>query len=605
MKVLLDSLSVLDDNWRLVFVILLTILSGQMLIWFAIKKILGGQLTSDEYFSLGIGGWMVPALLASLLWFLWGMTWARPSGALTIFIIVAIPTLILFFRSGKETLPSSKAILIVLFAVFGICLFLRLAFVSKALLPPYSDSAQHYTIIKDLMGNPEASNATRSFKWPTTTYYHLGFHFLAAFITSVTHTEITKVMLVLGQMLVAVIPLSIFFIPRYATKSNSAGILAVLLAAFGWYMPAYAVNWGKYPALASLILIQFVLSLAYLAVQSRESFSKRKAWALYALLISAILISGFVHSRSLIVIGIAVLAWIVANWWRKLARLPRALVFFLLITGIVIEIIYIQAQGMLHLLFDPYGAKGLLVTLLILFLSIFAQRSYPQLTFATILGIFLVICAIFIPMLPFIPGYFNLTLLDRPFVEMILYLPLSLLGGLGLAGLEKYLQFTQGRLGNFHFSWSKYASVLCIGLVLINALSQYELYPSVCCAIAGSDDLVAIDWMDKNLPAEARILVSTVDLIVLASGTAQGYLSGDAGAWITPLTDRVTIPRPYDSDFNQREVLDNLCKMDIQYIYVGEIGQTFNASQLMAHPDWYKSLLSMPKAGVYRIVGCA
>ena len=605
MKVLLDSLSFLDDNWRLVFVILLIILSGQMLIWFAIKKILGEELTPDEYFSLGIGGWMVPASLVSLLWFLWGMTWARPSGALTIFIIVAIPTLILFFQSGKETLPSSKAILIVLFAVFGICLFLRLAFVSEALLPPYSDSAQHYTIIKDLMGNPEASNATRSFKWPTTSYYHLGFHFLAAFITSVTHTEITKVMLVLGQMLVAVIPLSIFFIPRYATKSNSAGILAVLLAAFGWYMPAYAVNWGKYPALASLILIQFVLSLAYLAVQSRESFSKRKAWALYALLISAILISGFVHSRSLIVIGIAVLAWIVANWWRKLARLPRALVFFLLITGIVIEIIYIQAQGMLHLLFDPYGAKGLLVTLLILFLSIFAQRSYPQLTFATILGIFLVICAIFIPMLPFIPGYFNLTLLDRPFVEMILYLPLSLLGGLGLAGLEKYLQFTQGRLGNFHFSWSKYASVLCIGLVLINALSQYELYPSVCCAIAGPDDLVAIDWMDKNLPADARILVSTVDLIVLASGTAQGYLSGDAGAWITPLTDRVTIPRPYDSNFNQREVLDNLCKMDIQYIYVGEIGQTFNASQLMAHPDWYKSLLSMPKAGVYQIVGCA
>src|SRR4026209_93416 len=210
-KVLLDSLSALEDNWRLVFVILLIILSGQMLIWFAIKKILGEELTPDEYFSLGIGGWMVPASLVSLLWFLWGMTWARPSGALTIFIIVAIPTLILFFQSGKETLPSSKAILIVLFAVFGICLFLRLAFVSEALLPPYSDSAQHYTIIKDLMGNPEASNATRSFKWPTTSYYHLGFHFLAAFIISVTHTEITKVMLVLGQMLVAVTPLSIFF----------------------------------------------------------------------------------------------------------------------------------------------------------------------------------------------------------------------------------------------------------------------------------------------------------------------------------------------------------------------------------------------------------
>ena len=105
-------------------------------------------------------------------------------------------------------------------------------------------------------------------------------------------------------------------------------------------------------------------------------------------------------------------------------------------------------------------------------------------------------------------------------------------------------------------------------------------------------------------PSDARILVSAVDLIVLASGTAQGYLSGDAGAWITPLTDRVTVPRPYVSDFNQREVLDDLCKLDINYIYVGEKGQAFDASQLIAHPDWYKPLLSMPKAGVYQIIGC-
>lgn len=604
MKVLLDSLSVFEDNWRLVSGILLIILLGQMLIWFVIKKVLGEELTPDEYFSLGIGGWMVPALLASFLWFFWGTMWARPPGALTIFILLAIPILILFFRSAKETLPGSKAILIVLFAVFGICLFLRLAFVSKAILPPYSDSAQHYTIIKDLMGDPEASNATLPFKWPTTSYYHLGFHFLAAFITSISNTEITKVMLVLGQMMVAATPLSIFFIPKYATKSNGAGIFAMLLAAFGWYMPAYAVNWGKYPALASLVLIQFVLSLAYLTVQNRESLSKRKTWTLYAMLASGVLISGFVHSRSLVVIGIAVLVWVASTGWQKLTGPPRYFVFYMVILGIILEIILIQTQDVLHLLFDPYGVKGLLVTALILFLSIFAQKDYPQLTFATILAIFLLICAIFIPMLPFIPGYFNLTLLDRPFVEMILYLPLSLLGGLGLAGLQRYLQHTQGRLGNLHFSWGKYAGVLCIGLVLINALSQYELYPSDCCAIAGPDDLVAIDWMDKNLPADARILVSAVDLIVLASGTAQGYLSGDAGAWITPLTDRVTIPSPYNSDLGQRGIFDDLCEMQVNYIYVGEIGQTFDASQLIAHSDWYKPLLSMPRAGVYQIIGC-
>jgi len=41
MKVLLDSLSVLGDNWRLIFVILLIILLGQILIWFTIKKVIG------------------------------------------------------------------------------------------------------------------------------------------------------------------------------------------------------------------------------------------------------------------------------------------------------------------------------------------------------------------------------------------------------------------------------------------------------------------------------------------------------------------------------------------------------------------------------------
>ena len=606
MKVLSDSLSVLRDNWALVLVILLIMLCGQILIHLAIKRIFGKQLTAEEYFSLGISGWLLPSFLISFLWFLWGIIVTRPPGILLVYILIFTfaYSVILFFRSEKEVFSTSKLILFALFAILGISLFLRLAFVSEAILPLYSDSAQHYRIIKDLLGNPESSNATASFKWPAPAYYHLGFHLLAAFITSLTNTEIAKTMLVLGQMMVAVTPLSIFFIVKHESDSNRAGIFAVLLATVGWYMPAYAANWGKYPALSSLMLIQFVLSLAYLAVQNGKSLSRRKTWALHAMLASGILISGLVHSRSLIVIGIAALAWIIAGWWCRLPSLPRVIVFSLAIVVLVLEIMFVQTQDMLHLLLDPYGVKGLLVTSLILFLSIFAQKTYPQLTFATILAMVLLICAIFIPMLPFIPGYFNLTLLDRPFVEMTLYLPLSLVGGLGLAGLQQYLRHAQQRSGKFRFSWSNSASALCISVLLINALSQYELYPSDCCAIAGSDDVLAIDWIDKNLPSDARILVSAVDLIVLASGTAQGYLSGDAGAWITPLTDRVTVPRPYVSDFNQPEVLDGLCKLGIDYIYVGEMGQAFDASQLIAHPDWYKPLLSMPKAGVYEIIGC-
>src|SRR5687768_7959977 len=88
MKVLSDSLSVLSDNWALILIIVLIILSGQMLIHLAIKRILGKALTAEEYFSLGIGGWLLPAILVSLLWFLWGIIAARPPGVLIVFILI-------------------------------------------------------------------------------------------------------------------------------------------------------------------------------------------------------------------------------------------------------------------------------------------------------------------------------------------------------------------------------------------------------------------------------------------------------------------------------------------------------------------------------------
>ena len=150
----------------------------------------------------------------------------------------------------------------------------------------------------------------------------------------------------------------------------------------------------------------------------------------------------------------------------------------------------------------------------------------------------------------------------------------------------------------------KYAGVFFIGLVLIHAILQPQLYPSDCCKIAGSDDMVAIDWMDKNLPPEARILISAVELRVLASDSFQGYVGGDAGIWVTPLTDRPTVPLLSYSDFSQQATLHSLCGMKASHLYIGETGQTFDDSQISIHPEWYEILLSMPRAKVYKVIGC-
>jgi hypothetical protein len=187
---------------------------------------------------------------------------------------------------------------------------------------------------------------------------------------------------------------------------------------------------------------------------------------------------------------------------------------------------------------------------------------------------------------------------------MILFLPLSFLGGVGLAGLEQSLQKLPARLTNTVSIWGKYISIFFIAVILINALFKYEVYPSGCCNIVGRDDLVAIDWMEKNLPVDARILISSTELRVLATDSFQGSVGGDAGIWINPITGRATTPLPYFSDFSQPATFDSLCQMGVTHIYVGERGLTFDDTKIIPHPDWYKILLSMPKVKVYQVIAC-
>jgi len=343
----------------------------------------------------------------------------------------------------------------------------------------------------------------------------------------------------------------------------------------------------------------FALSLAYLAARYKNTLSAPKRWGLYILLGVAVLIAGFMHSRSLIIYGIVFAAWMIAAWQQKLPSRQRTALFCVVIVAVMAEIIYIQRQTVLLLLFDPY-IKGIVVTALVLLLSIFAQRNYPRLVLTCILAVGFLLGSLFIPVLGLIPGHDNLTLLDRPFVEMILFLPLSLLGGWGLAGLEKFLQDKNIRL----FSNYRFISLTVCGLVLIHAYAAYDLYPSPCCILASHDDVTAIDWIANQLPVDGHIGISATELRVLASGFFEGYVGGDAGIWITPLINRGTTPLPYDTDFTERAAMDGLCQQGISHLYVGGLGQTFDDSQLSSQPAWYKLLLSMPKVRVYQVIGC-
>ncbi len=546
---------------------------------------------------MSIAGWLLPALLISLLWYFLG-TFLSPQIAILITGIFVFAAGLTISVQSPKTSGSSKSVAALLFWSTVLFIMLRLAFVAKAIFPMYFDSAQHYLYTKNLLANLNHSVT----QWSLASYYHLGFHFLAAFITFITHTQINDTMLILGQVILAVMPFSAFFIVRHWTGSNTAGIFAVILASFGWYMPTHAVDWGKYPALTSLGLLPFVLSIAYLSVQNRKILPVWKYWGLNAILLAGILITVFLHSRELIVFGIATLTWILTSLWQKMPKLLRLSVLGISVLVLLGEIAFIQNKGILGPLFDPYAPKGFLITSIVLFLSIFAFWAHPRLVFFSTVSTFLLLISLFIPLGNLIPGYANTTVLDRPFVEMIIYMPLTFLGGFGLASLEQILQDKKIAWGKGQLSVSKTIGIFFILLVVGNASFKYDLYPSDCCAIVSQDDLTAIDWMDKNLPQDARILISSTELNVLPTDAYQGSAGGDAGTWINPLINRTTIFMPFTTDFNQGQTLEAICQSQVGYVYVGKTGWAFNNSGLNA--DFYKIVFSMPKAKVYEVIGC-
>lgn len=502
-----------------------------------------------------------------------------------------------FFARGTSEKKIRWHSTLLLFLFFAVSVVLRLAFITKTFVPPYFDSVEHFRIIKEFVNALESSTLLKTIPMLVPGYYHLGFHFLAAFLAFGLHASLMDVILVLGQVILAAIPIPIFFVLRYKTRSDTAAFFGTFLAGFGWYMPGFAVNWGKYPALAGLLALEIVLSMAY-SISQNKSTRNQIAWT--GILLLGIVISTLFHSRTLVVIAFSFASWFVAGRIQTLSKASQYVSLGMLLAGLVALGILIQREPLLALALEPYLKNGFWITLIVLVLSPFALIYFPREVYFNLLFILCVFIALFIPTGNLVPSFENQTLLDRPFVEMVLYLPLSILGGLGLAGL---MQSVRG-IRVFPKQIHSYTAILIVGFASLIAMGRYNFYPSDCCNFVGYDDTVAFDWLDRNLSPDVRILVASTSMNVLPSGPSGGPRGTDAGIWIPALTGRKVIFAPFDIDFRSSDTLEQLCQKQIDHIYVGGTAQIFNAEQLQSKADWYKRVLFLPDAQLYQLTGC-
>jgi hypothetical protein len=627
MDILSNSWLVLVKEWNGILGILCIFLLGGGIVFLWLKTLLDDSLTFGEYFVLSVGGAFLPLFLgislAVLLDFLFDIKINFTVFCSVIFIISGFAC----YKSGKGHLQTDfskfyplllrqdktiglkqliSAIFthlfrvapgLVLILILIISLYIRLAFISGLVVPLYYDSATHYSIVQSLIKRFEASSLA-TFGSLVEGYYHLGFHVLIAAISLALHLDVKDVILIFGQIILAILPLPLFFIVRQETKLDAPGIFAVLLAGWGWSMPAHALDWGKYPALTSILAFEFVLCSLYLVLCS----SKRYRWISITVLGLCVLVSTFIHTRSFVLITIAITCCAFSFIWRRLPRLARNIVFFLAIGGVLALIFFIQSKPVLSLVFVPYQPSGLSIILLVLLLIPFAVKEFPATAFSITLSLLFLLGSLFVPVLRFLPGYEGQTLLDRPFVEMFLFFPLAFLGSLGYAGLNRTLNNLNFFRERRKVWMNGFITLLLFGTIFIN-ITQYTFSPSTCCQFFGDDDAVALDWMSRNIPLDANILISSSERSILES-TSSSFDGSDGGVWIFPLIQRYSKLLNNQTDFSAQSTLDKLCNLKMTYIYVGGTNDSFDITQLQSRPDWYEMLLLLPKAGVFKIVGC-
>ncbi len=256
MNIFSDGLTVLVDQAWTVFSLLFTVFWGLVIFTTLFGKIFKTQFDIAETISLGMVGWILPSALLSVLLFAGVMLFGRIATRVISALVVIALIYALFIGKPDRTSLLAGSVFSGLLVIF---LILQLAFLKKMLLPSYFDSAEHYRLIKYFAEFYESSGGS----FPLINYYHIGFHFFSAAVSHVFQLGIVDTMLVFGQVILTILPFSLFFIVKHETGSNVAAAFTCLLAGVGWHMPSHVMDWGKYPALFSLVGIHFVLNIGY------------------------------------------------------------------------------------------------------------------------------------------------------------------------------------------------------------------------------------------------------------------------------------------------------------------------------------------------------
>jgi hypothetical protein len=560
---LLDGVVVLREYKEEIALLLVTAFG---LGWLVIRNFVILQKDKLVYFlfSLGIGF----LILVGITFFLSIISYFAPVIFRPISFLVVVFSIIFISKDALKYKFELKKILFLLLILISL-LALHLPLLNNIILPAYSDSPIHYQIIVQILNPSEEINTRLSIGNIFVNYYHFGFHSLTAWLSSITGIDPAKAISLIGQISLVLASISIATFTFILTKNKLGAISAGLLSVFGWSMPAFAVNWGKFPALLSIALVPIVLGYA---ISILEVKNKKTLLLFFFLLIGIVVI----HTRAIVVIVLA----LGSLYFSRLLKYKEKLDFlFSIKVSILFIILLLPLKEYILTYYERYPVVILLVILLP-----FAFFNYSKET----TWIFFFISSLWATQ--FISNLFfaSFEFLDIQYISMMLFIPFSILGGLGIAGIIKQTPLFLHPLIFIVFAFT----------VTYNSPWLLATHPDPCCEYYTQDDNNAFEWINENAPKDSLFIIAT-----FSDGKQQ--FGSDAGIWITPLTKLNTNKMRYNLNWNDYKIFPQGCNPNLSevYIYTGGIDYSFSNKELLSI-NWFELVYSSNSTSIYKISKC-
>ncbi len=485
--------------------------------------------------------------LVSLL-FLLGFFFSQPVGPLFLWIALGVmgALWLLFPERGalvlRETGRGSG--ILILCVLTG--LFWRFFQVKELVLPAWVDPLHHVTIVRKMIESGGIPASLEPYL-PIPFYYHFSFHAFCTGFACLAGVPAEAAVFMTGQAFNALVALSLFRFFVVVSADRWISAVAALLTVFFMQMPGYYVSWGRYTLLTGLVL----LPLAMAEVERLRREPCHKSAVRLCLLTAGVLLAhffaGFLLALYVAICFFSVLVnkdrsmkdkrtfallfsaavgtglllaapwlhrmWVMGNLYVRVgATLPRDSIDQVFFPNYGSYLIYLLGPLRVHLL-EAAALAGLGLAWCRKDLRVFAA-------WATLL------C------LGAMPWGIRLNPLRPDHIVIVLFIPAVFFFSLLLANGKRFL----GQRWN-PLAAERTILVLVMAMILVG-VRQTRTIVNRETILAEKEDLLALRWLQANVPREARFLVNTTPW---EWGSFRG---ADGGAWILPLTGRWTIAPP-------------------------------------------------------------